>query len=478
MLMLQTLGDIFLGVEPAQVRAFVAEALAEAAPRYSRLVIPCVGRFTIAESAYAAKWDMAKLATSDVSLFSSVLGFRFAGRDMAELKVKFCGELAPMQGLLDGEFAAGAILAGIKIAQFRKETYYERIVRDDMLARFADFAARIDAQILEMKGRLAGLAYDLRDLADVVEEAAQDENAVLFVNPPSARNNAKLCSDGLIGWNSSRVAAVGRRDSARLIEICMGAKALVFMFHGRKLDGALGDKAVFAFQRLRRVDYVLCNRPDEAPFHVVRRKTTKVGDPGLERLPDGYEITAKSRLEFAGITKAAALYYRDLFAHKLGVTRAERYFVAALDGFVLAVFGMFFSEVQRGVSGRVYETFGFTVPNARYPRLNRLFMTAIICKDARDFFQAVSGAFREISYFQTTCISVTPEQKTHRGSLKVVSRETMDDGRYKLVYGGAFKSWGFGQVIANWLDRMRNVEEETGRPMGVTRVALGAAEPD
>jgi hypothetical protein len=480
--MFKSLGDIFLGVVPSTVRAYMAEAFAAARDNHSRIVIPCAGRFTLVESAAAAKWDMAKLETSDVSLFSSVLGFVFSGRDVAELQVVLSGDLACFQSLIDGPRAAGAILAALKIAQLRQEVYYERIFRDDILVRFGEYAAQLDGQILEMRERLGGISYGMRDVMEVVEETVSDSKAILFINAPTYRGSYTKLFDvkGLIAWNEPKIAEFnGAALRPRLLEMCMGAKCLAFVFRGRRIEGEPAERAVFAAKGRGRIDYILCNRPGEAPFRVVNRRPTMVSDPYLERLPDDYEIGLDSKIAFAEVTKNAALYYRDLFAHKLGVTRAEHYFVAALDGFVMAVFGMFFSDVARGLSGEVHEGFGFTVPNRRYPRLNRLFMTAIVCKDARDCFQAhAGGCLREVTHFKTTCISVTPEQKTHRGSLKLLSREIMPDGRYKLRYGGAFKPLGFGQVIANWLDRMRNVEEETGRPMGVTRVALGAAEPD
>ena len=51
--------------------------------------------------------------------------------------------------------------------------------------------------------------------------------------------------------------------------------------------------------------------------------------------------------------------------------------------------------------------------------------------------------------------------------MKLISRERMPDGRFKLVYGGNFKDWSFQTTLDNWFKRMRNVEKETKRPMGI-----------
>lgn len=443
----------------------MARAFRQAAPRYRRLIIPCAGSFAIVEAAHAAKWSMGLVEASDTSLFAAALGFHFSGRDLGDLGVRFSGELSEMQRFAG---SPGAILAGLKIAQLRKDRYHERIVRDDMLKRFEHYAMQLGNVLAQMKSRLTGLVYQAASPVAVIEQAAGDPDAVMFIDLPIGKGYAKLFDPkGLIQWKAPPAVTLDRKHIAK---IAMEAKALVFLFSSRKTGEEFDAGTVFAAQRKRWIDCVLCNRPEEAPFHVVRKRLTRVCDPHLKFLPDDHEITRKSTLAFAKISKETALYYRDLFAHKLGVTRAQSYFIATIDGYVMAVFGMFFSHVQRGVNGTVMEQFGFTVPNARYPRLNRLFMTSIVCGDARNFFQLECAGVGEVNYFQTTCLSTTPEQKTHRGSLKLLVREKRTDGRFKLVYGGAFKAWGFSQVIANWLARMENVELETGRPMGVSQL--------
>ena len=76
---------------------------------------------------------------------------------------------------------------------------------------------------------------------------------------------------------------------------------------------------------------------------------------------------------------------------------------------------------------------------------------------------------REVERVQTTCISTTPEQKSHRSTgLKLTLRETMPDGRFKLVYGGPFQKHTHAERIQCWIERMRNVEKQTGKTMGIS----------
>jgi len=62
---------------------------------------------------------------------------------------------------------------------------------------------------------------------------------------------------------------------------------------------------------------------------------------------------------------------------------------------------------------------------------------------------------------QTTSITVHEEGKTDRGVLKVVSRERLEDRRFRIVYRADFRDDTFADVVSDWLkrhgERRRNV---------------------
>ena len=62
-----------------------------ASERYERTIIPCAGRFTIAEAAVDAGWKPERLNCSDISIFSSVLGYACAEMDLEGLAADLCG---------------------------------------------------------------------------------------------------------------------------------------------------------------------------------------------------------------------------------------------------------------------------------------------------------------------------------------------------------------------------------------------------
>lgn len=312
---------------------------------------------------------------------------------------------------------------------------------------------------------------------------AHDPAAVLYINPPGfAKGYAKMFNTkGRIAWADPQIPEFepksGRADLYRML---MDAPPLVFFFRSKAPEPGYAHHAVFSVEKGATADYVLCSRPAEVPLHVKAKKQTKVRPGKLPLLPFDHVITADSQIVFHETRKEIALYYRDLFAHKLGVTRAERYYLATIDGYLFAVFGMFFANSsdkwKAYARGQVvYEVFGFTVPSKRYPRLNHLFMCSIVSEAARRFFSDDAyGSLQEFKVFQTTCISTTPEQKSHRATgLKLIEKRQRPDGRYHLVYAGPFRKETMAETIRRWLKMMENVERTTGKPMGVTMVPPG-----
>jgi hypothetical protein len=160
---------------------------------------------------------------------------------------------------------------------------------------------------------------------------------------------------------------------------------------------------------------------------------------------------------------AGFVYYRDLFAHKLGVSRSEDYYLAIADGYLWAVCAFHTANASRRGHTKdgglfVYETFGFNVPS-HYNRLNKLFMMCLTCRDFRDTLirENPSMAYVGDFDFQTTCLSDVPELKANRGVLKLVERSTMPNGKYKLNYRAKFADCSFSDQLAKWLKKDAHV---------------------
>ena len=171
-------------------------------------------------------------------------------------------------------------------------------------------------------------------------------------------------------------------------------------------------------------------------------------------LPEGYEIGPASSIEFLRVGSQHSLYYRDLFAHKLGATNSEMHLVLLVDGYVAAVSGMYFQNLNRGQTGPdglryLEETYGFAAPSYRYPRLCRLLMMLITTETFLNSMAEYTP--NRPDGLATTCLSPYPEIKINRGILKITFREKMRDGRYRIRYAASARKQSYSEVLQEWL---------------------------
>jgi hypothetical protein len=731
----QAAGQIFLGVTPRPMRSYLLERFREAKDKHQRLVLPCSGRFTDAETAVNAGWDPARIEASDISLFSSLIGYRAAGKSTGALGVRFSEFLADFQEYVGTPLETAAVMLGLKVCQLNQNNNYDAEIIEELLTNRANYLNQMFESTEGLINRLKGINYEIRDVLDHWESGTQDPNACCYVSPPGyclAQHQRILtadlrwvaCGDLKVGdeilafdehvpdghrlrrwrwgtvtrsdpmrvecvrvhlengesivctpdhpWLTNRYSYVlGHRDWVPASELMMepyghrkarvgqciskgltpwsradsfdagwlsgmfdgegyislapgdgsgscnlaiaqkegpildralyllrehGFKATVYskpelktaavdvqggfpevlralgtyapqrlLANLRKADisrqslrapngtsamvqvmevepiglqdiqsittstatyvgegylmhnskgyekmfdtkGAIkwaqpsipefdykagrpkiynmtlaakglafvqaawdmtdyvGDRIVFYWEGPAHGEYLACNRSDEVEHVRIFAKETEIRPAKIPLMPIDYEIREDSKVSIVQTKREHALYYRDLFAHKLGVTRSESYYLMLIDGYIFGVFGMFFDKVTRGQLPQVSETFGFNVPSNRYPRLNRLLMTVLVSQQTRSLFKTLMpSALLDVEFFQTTCIATTPEVKANRGLLKIVERYQRPDGRWYINYRTPFHPWDWQGAVKKWLGDMKRQEQATGR---------------
>ena len=209
-------------------------------------------------------------------------------------------------------------------------------------------------------------------------------------------------------------------------------------------------KKVFGKPDDHRALWIISNRSMDARAE----NTTGFGE--IRKLPiyDDHEITPASKFQVIMVGLPTALYYRDLFAHRLGTTTADRGFLLLLDGQVMTAFGIFIQDFRQFRTNYLPEMFGITRSSKRYHRLGMLFMLLLTSGEMKKRLCDILKLWRhEPRGIQTTSIMVHEEGKTDRGVLKVVSRETLDDGRFRIIYGGDFRNDSFAHVVSGRLKK-------------------------
>jgi len=442
---------IFLGNTSTNTRTYLQSMFRILREKryYKRLVIPCCGQLSIAMAALQAGWEPEQIHASDVSLFSTVLAFCIEKRPLSDLGVQVNGEP------FEGNYAELLYWIKYYAALNQSRHYFQSIIVRDLRDRKAQHIEAI-GKGLEKFEALAGFSYRCCDLFGEVAEALQEPGTVIWLNPPGFKKGYEKMFDtgGKIHWNEPEYREfIPNTDHDMLRDEAIGKPALFVWYKANELGPEDKPYAVFADQKgAARWDYALCIRPEELTLHALGKKPQDIGKK-LAVLPSNYEITAKSQVGFKSVTPAEALYYRDLFIHKLGVTGSQYNYMLVIDEYVAGVVG--FSNIEKitrdAFDAYSEETYGICAPSIRHPKLNRLLMMLI-----------KSGAFlsKHIDTLQfrslgilTTCLSPYPEIKLNRGIYKLIGRKDMPDGTYKLRYQADRTNQTYQEVLDEWLKK-------------------------
>ena len=212
-----------------------------------------------------------------------------------------------------------------------------------------------------------------------------------------------------------------------------------------------------------RYDYWIITKPEVLEgfdkTKGIAHKTTKALNnyKNIKIFTEDDEITNESVVKFVKIDEQTALYYRDLWAHRLGTVKSESYYLVTLDDKAFSVVGFHSSAMLRLETDKVFEVFGFTAPHSKYPNLNRLLMFLITCEAVRPVLASSISRINRVYTFnglKTTCLAKYRDVKLNKGILKRLSREKMPNGMYKIQYETDFHKRSFADCIKLYLEEL------------------------
>lgn len=458
--------QVFQGTTPKATRDFLQVTLKRLYEdgHYKRLIIPCAGRFTIPLIARAAGFPASSIVASDISLFSTLVGHHIAGKPLDDLNLRFSQEVLDLVGpFLGTERHAGAVMYAMKWAQLKPgKTFYAQQNLMELERAVVGYTNGFQRQLDAMRAAIGPVDYRIADIFAEIDAAKDDPEAILYANPPGFKNGySKMFDFGAhLQWEAPPIPEFDPKTGVQaLFTKALEASALMIWYRIAKVSEPELPYVVFGQeQKADKVDYCLVNRPDELNFAVSPRKPSAVSPGKWLLLPYDRDIKPTDIIRCHVIPKEQALYYRDLFAHKLGATRAEAYFALSVNNMLFAVFGMSLVDAMRRRTSKngvlIHEVFGFNVAS-KHSRLNKLLMLCLTCDNfRRDLIASFSplayvGGFR----FQTTCLADVPEVKANRGVLKIGDRKKLPNGKFWISYYADFREGTYGDMLKRWLAR-------------------------
>lgn len=472
---MQTLGTIFLGVSKAVQKKFYLSVLRSLKPQYPRVSIPCVGTFALVDVALQAGFKPEEIECSDVSMFSSVLGYVFSGKPLSELSFRVPQEYEEEYAgrKSDGERAA-FLLWLMRGLQIRQEVFYENVVFEYLMQDKEEIIADLEKKIAERAKRYAGIQYKMRDLREVVSAPAP--GTVFLVHAPAySKGYAKQFKfEEVFEWAFDAPEFDFAKEFPKQYEASRNKAEEMWIWSSYDHTNGVPKSDVFFCEEVGKAkyEYFCVTRPQDLDKHplkngVAYRRHKPVKAMQIPIVPKSYSITKDTKITCLNISGEEALYYRDLWAHKMGTTKAERYYLMCLDGMAFGVTGVMLGKVHRLAEEDVLEVFGFDQPIDAHPMAHKLFMMLLVSMEFKRILDNSSKVNRihELKGFKTACITKYRKLKSSTGLLKLTRREKLPSGMYKLMYHTPFYKRSFQETLTEWLAHEKEWERPDAREL-------------
>jgi hypothetical protein len=449
--MIQT-DPIFLGVVPCGARSYVARELVRLG---KPLFNACAGRFSIIEAAVKSGFPSASVHASDIGLFSSLIGYLADdSKRLEDLGIRILDpNLEPRDVRDELDFASHVMLI-LKLNQLSQTNLRGLYLREELRASWSRYRQTIRDELEGLVATVKGIHYELADIWDIVERVREEDHVSFFASVPHYKGGyGRMFRAPNLAWNEPKIAEFDPKRFPELMQRLGEVKCAALLCRRGEWEEEVPPpwKRVFGRPESReKALWIVANRSMQAYGE------NKTGFRDIRELPiyDDHEITPASKFRVIMVGLPTALYYRDLFVHRLGATTADRGFLLLVDGQVMTAFGIFIQDFLGFRTGYLPEMFGITRSSRRYHRLGKLFMLLLTSGEMKKHLCDILKLWlHEPLGIQTTSITIHEEGKTDRGALKVVSRERLDDGRFRIVYRGDFRDDTFADVVSDWLKR-------------------------
>ena len=292
--------------------------------KFDRVFLPCAGSlsftFPIVESGYPAE----KIFASDISLFSSALNY-FINDEPVEVSF----DLDRVSKDLEVE-KSEALLFYLYLKRLEgSRNVWERELFKEISASPKKYLDQFLKKISRYK-ILKGINYKTKDVRDVLKELTDKD--VMVVNPPFVNKGySKFFKSVENLWNPPFIDEFKVEEFEKLFvetpAIITTSRKVNYKEHGYKVNMVIRVK--------KKKIKVYSNFLDT--FALKSKKSKKIKKyPFVTR----EDLKNAKEIGFIKMNKDEALAYRDLFIHRLGTVKAEKYFGIVINKKLFAVVGL------------------------------------------------------------------------------------------------------------------------------------------
>jgi len=192
-----------------------------------------------------------------------------------------------------------------------------------------------------------------------------------------------------------------------------------------------------------------------------RGKQNRVwGHPEAANLRRPRVITAHSKLQCDHGRPAHGALLQGPVRSPAGSDDSRPWFLLLVDGQVMTAFGIFIQDFLQSELNTCRRCSGLRGRANATPTRKAVYVASDLGRNEKAAVRHPELWLHEPLGIQTTSITVHEEGKTDRGALKVVSRDTLDDGRFRIIYRERFQG---RQLCGRWWPTgSRNMVSEGG----------------
>lgn len=465
----QNPGAFFLGTLVPSEQKFLKTLIVNAIRNgYTKFVEPCAGAFAMSHLAVQAGFKTSQIEASDVSMFTSIMGYAITGQSLEELELRAIG--FSNEELLDPAVALYAWKYLNMAKNAEKDYFYNYMV--DMEERREEHISFLREQLTRAKQILGGMSYRPFDMWKHIDEVLGDPHALVIANPPTYLAGFEKYYDtgGSMTWKEPEYSMFDPKTGLKqFMDLVKEAKCLVLCYEENS-PGATAGVPVFARYGVRNGInvYLTTNRPEEAEALAEGKKIDRPKESTLlpldcPILPIDYDIQETSEIKVYKIEAKSAQYYRKLWTHNFTGSQAPINMALFIDKHLACVFGLDKSALTMGafgvrISDSVFLMYGMTVPHQSY-RLNRLL--TMIAQNRGFILNICTDLEREkVKTLKTVQMTKYPEAKEMRGIMKLDKRENDPKFGYRLTYISELKNRTEQETLAEWLRREKKWRTE------------------
>lgn len=462
----QNLESIFLGHTKATYRVFIIQIikhLLSINPNY-KFLIPMCGVFTLAKCCIEAGVKAENIYTSDVTFISTLLGSLFSGKSIESINVDY-SQVEKLKNFSREIEKTAYLLYLIKLFQFR-DVYYEQIIFEEMVAREEHYVNQMLKKLEKAVPIYKGIHYEIADVRDVISNVTDNETVAIVDVPAYSKGYEKMYAniEATLKFNSGIEMFNFKKEFLNFYELSKSLQyPIIFQNHDYKRGSVAKENIIFLEEKKVGQSHGLIINNNEfikgfkyiSSAIVQPIKSVSCSYPILD---ETLELNEKTPVHIKKVDYPTAMYYRDLFAHKLGSTKAEIYILILLDKKVFGVVGLMSNELQRLVSDDLFENFGFNAYVKKYPTIHRLLMLILTYEEFKNNILPLLNHKNRIYNFvglKTTCLAKYRTLKSNSGIFKVIKREKMKNGNYKILYRTDFHKRSYADCIKIYLEEFR-----------------------